>query len=153
MPLQRNKVLKTKRPSKEDVKDALAADWGRAFPPSVKGTAADLIGCSVGTIDNGITGRNLPELHTALASLLVDPAALQSVLALYGVKVVPLVANAANDLDTVAGLSHLAGRWVEALSDGRRDHRETCDLADAIRPLLCALSAVVAEADRLKGAA
>lgn len=152
MPDRSHNVLKQSRPSKEDVRDKLAADWGRCFPPSIKGSSAEAIGCSVSTLNNAITGHNLPELHTALASLLVDPTALQSVLALYGVKAVPLLADAANDLATVAGLSHLSGKWIEALADGRRDHRETCDLANAIRPLLVALSAVVAEADRVRAA-
>lgn len=48
---------------------------------------------------------------------------------------------------------YFAGQWTEALADGRRDHRETCELAQAIRPILPALSAIVAEADRVKGVA
>jgi len=45
------------------------------------------------------------------------------------------------------------GPGIGALADGNRDHRETCQLADAIRSLLPALSALVAEADRIRTAA
>lgn len=153
MPMNRTKVLRDNCPSKESVRDALAADWTRAFPPSLRGTAAEAINCNRSTLDNGASGKHLPELHTALATLLLDPTALQTVFRLYGVKIVPLTTEAANDLATVSNISHLAGQWTEALADGRRDHRETCELAQAIRPILPALSAIVAEADRVKGVA
>jgi len=152
MPDRSNNVLQKTPPTKQRVQDELARDWARCFPVSRTASVAERMDCSPGTINNGRTGAHLPELHTVLASLLVDPTALQTVMGLYGFKAVPLQAEAANDLDTLAKVSHLAGKWAEALADGRRDHRETCDLADAIRPLLIALSAVVSEAERIKAA-
>lgn len=149
----RSKVLCQTRPSKEDVRDALASDWSKCFPPSYHRTAAAVMDCSAGTVANGASGKHIPELDTVLSSLLVNPAALSTVLALYGVKAVPLLADAANDLHTVSSISHLAGQWIGALSDGSRDHQETLTLADAIRTILPALSAIVAEADRIRGIA
>lgn len=39
------------------------------------------------------------------------------------------------------------------IKDGVRCHRDTCAIADLLRPILPALVALVAEADRIKGAA
>jgi hypothetical protein len=146
-----HKVLRKNAPRKQEVRDALAHDWSLCFPPSVRGTAADHMACSRGTVDNGASGKHIPELHTALASLLANPSALQTTLALYGCKIVPLQSNAGEDMLVVSSMSHIAGRWVEALSDGQRDHQETLQLADAIRSVLPALSSICSEADRLRG--
>jgi len=138
---------------KSDTSDALAESWARVSRRLGKGAFADKLGVDSKTINRALTGETLPELHTALNSLRADPTALDEVFKLYGFEVRPAHSNAANDHDTLAGISRLAGKWIEALADGTRDHRETCALADAIRVIIPALSAVVAEADRLRGAA
>lgn len=140
-------------PSKMDVSSAIAAAWSRACLKVGKGRFADALHVDPKTVNRALIGETLPELHTAFAATQVDPNALDEVAKLFGFTLRPLCADPANDLDTVAGISHLAGRWIEALSDGKRDHRETCQLAEAIRVLIPALSAIVAEADRIKGAA
>lgn len=147
------KMLRRKKPSKEDVRDALAADWSRCFPPSRRGSISEAMGCSSGTVDNGASGKHIPELHTVLASLLVDPTALQTVLSHFGFKVVPLTADAANDMHTISGMSHVIGQWTQALADNFRDHRETLEIADAIRPLIPPLMAIISEADEHRGVA
>ena len=152
MPLEQSKVLQCRRPDRATFIQRVAEDWQRAFPPQVRGTAADVIGCHRKTIDNAVAGNHLPDSYTLLMALLADPTALQSALASIGFKIAPLRAEAANDLQTVSNISHLAGQWTEALADGKRDHVETCSLADRIRPLLPALLAIVAEADRHKAA-
>jgi hypothetical protein len=151
MPDRRNQVRPT-LVSKSDVSAAISVGWARAARKAGKGAFADALQVDAKTINRALTGETVPELHTALNSALVDPTALQEVMSLYGLELRPAKPEAANDLDTLAKVSHLAGKWAEALADGRRDHRETCDLADAIRPLLVALSAVVAEAERIKAA-
>lgn len=117
-----------------------------------KGAFVDAIDSSPATVDRALTGKSLPELHTALNSLAFDATALDEVFALYGVKLVPLNVQAANDLATISRLSNLAGMFAGALADGKRDHRETCELADAIRPLMKHLSAICLEADAVRAA-
>lgn len=153
MPLTESKVLQGKRPDKETFRQSLADDWQRAFPHSVRGTAADIMGCNPKTISNAVAGNNVPEAYTVLSALLADKTALQSTLALFGLEVRPLRTEAANDISTLANLSSLSGEWLERIKDGVRCHRDTCAIADLLRPILPALVALVAEADRIKGAA
>lgn len=103
----------------------------------------------LGNLANG----SFPATHRHWNLLSLDQTAMDEVAALYRTQIRPQEVAAANDLDTVAGISHLAGQWVEALADGTRDHRETCQLADVIRPLVPKLVNIVSEADRIKGAA
>ena len=146
-----NQVRSIKRQTKSDVQGKLAAAWARVSAGR-KGAFADAADTSIATVDRALTGKSVPELHTALNSLAFDPTALDEVFALYGIKVVPLMTEAANDLNTISSLSNLAGQFAAALSDGHRDHRETCQLADAIRPLMKALGAICAEADAVRAA-
>ena len=143
-------ILRKRALSKQHVSGALAAGWARVSAKVGKGAFADRVEISTGTVDNALTGKSVPELHTALNSLMVDHTALDETLALYGLKVCPLAADAANDMATAADLSHLAGALIEALSDGVRNHTETLALADRCRPLVKALSALVQEADAIK---
>ena len=149
---QRNIVHKAIA-SKQRVSGALAAGWARVSAEHGKGAFADKLEVSSRTIDNALTGTTVPELHTAFNSLVIDPTALDEVAALYGFKVVPNTADAANDMATAARLSHLAGELIDALADGARDHTETLRLAKHCRPLVAALCALVSEADALTGVA
>lgn len=137
--------------SKQDTSAALAAGWARECNAMGKGTFADHVGVDVKTINRALTGETVPEFHTALSSLLASPTALDEVLELYGFQIRPLKAVPAQDFETIASLSRFVGRWVDALSDGVRDHCETLTLADQIRPLMPHLAALLGEADRLKG--
>jgi len=136
--------------TKQRVSGALAAGWARCAAAMGKGAFADKIEVTTRTIDNALTGTTVPELHTAFNSLLADPTALDEVAALYGVTITPSTSRADDDMRTAAKLAHLAGKIIEALDDGRRDHRETLALAKDCRPLVKALSALVAEADAIK---
>lgn len=147
----RNKHVCPKAPiGKAKLQGALAAAWSRVSHEIGRGTFADATGADPTTINRAICGPSLPSAEHLLNSLCADPSALDEVLKLYGLTVRPLHVEAANDMETVAGVSHLAGQWAGALSDGVRDHRETCQIADAIRPLMPRLMNIVAEADRLK---
>lgn len=152
MPLH-DKHVRPKHITKQDASAALVSGWGQSIAKVGRGTFADALQVDAKTVSRAMSGDSLPELHTALNSLLIDPTALDSLFALYGFQVRPLQANPANDLSTVADLSHLVGRWADALADGERDHRETLELAKAIRPLIKALSALCVEADELKNVA
>ena len=152
MPDQRNHVRPIRTRSKTEVSGALAAGWARVSA-NRKGQFADKLGIDTKTVNRALTGETLPELHTALNSLVDDLTALDELGALYGIEFRVKEPVAANDLSTVSDLSKLAGQWAEALSDGNRGHRETLALADAIRPLIKALSNVIVEADRIRAVA
>lgn len=141
-------VLPKKPLGKEDVSAALSEAWFRISKKVGKGRLADATGAKcTKTIDNAINGNSLPELHTALNSLVADPTALDEVLGLYGGSFVPFKSQAANDLETIAAMSHVAGDWLNRLMDGVRCHRDTRAIAVALRPLLTELQAIVREAE------
>lgn len=117
-----------------------------------KGALADRMGRTTRSIDN-IMGGGSTSAKAAFDTLLADPTALDEVLAAYRVRLVPLRSVAANDLLTSAGVINAMGKLVEANTDGIRDHNETLALAQLLRPHLAALTAIVREADELRGVA
>lgn len=107
------------------------------------------LGCSSGTIGNARNKKgNLCGVTLARIGDEFGPEALNPFMALFRSIAVWRESTAANDLATIAGLSHVAGDWVERLRDGNRCHNDTIAIAEALRPLLTALTAVVEEADR-----
>lgn len=146
-----NQVCPKTAPGKSDVSAALSISWARASAGR-KGSMADRMGSCTKTIDRALTGKSLPELHTALASLLVDDGALDEVFALYGRGRPPRLASAAaNDLATVSDLSGLVAAFCDAIKDGNRDHRETLAIADLVRAIMPALTDILDEANRIRG--
>ena len=137
--------------SKQDTSAALVAAWARVCLKIGKGRFADKLGVDAKTVSRTLSGETVPELHTALGSLCADLTALDEVAALYDVEIRPRSSDAAMDFKTISDLSHLVGKWVEVMADGRRDHRETLQLADLLRPMMPHLTSILAEADRLKG--
>jgi len=117
-----------------------------------KGTLADRMGRTVRSLDNILAGGSTSG-KAMCDTLLADSTALDEVLAEYGFKLVPLTAEAANDLNTAAGLLDGATELVRAQRDGIRDHTETLMVADKLRPHLPAALAIVREADQIRGVA
>lgn len=150
--MQRSKSVQIVPPQKSEVSHAIATGLRRAIGTAGgKGTLADTMGCDAKTIDRALTNESIPELHRAFAALLADDTALDEVAALYGFVLRRATAEAANDLETAAGLSHAAGTLIEALADGYRDHRETIAVAKLFRPLVQQMGAIIEDADRLSG--
>lgn len=138
-------------PSRTQVSRALALGLMRAATAvGGRGTLADIMETSGKTVDRALLGDTVPHLHTAFAALLADPTALDEVAALFGFAIRPLHSDAANDAGTAAALARAAGSYIEAIGDGRRDHRETLVLADMFRPLVMQMAAVIEEADRIR---
>jgi hypothetical protein len=152
IPVLDNQIRPKSALSKAKVSASLSAGWARVMGTR-KGAMADAMEVNTKTIDRALTHETTPELHTAFNSLVFDATALDEVAALYGMRLVPKRAIAANDLTTITDLSALIGAFATALSDGKRQPRETCQLADLIRPILSELGAIVEEADRIKGVA
>lgn len=151
--LHGTKVCVKTPPTRAQVQDALAEDWFNVSNRVGKGVMADKMGVDSDTINRAITKANLPRADNLIASLLACPAALQSTLALVGMKAVPESQEAANDLHTVGELTGLATVFLRVLEDGRRDHGETLELAKLIGPLVAKLSALLEEARHIQGVA
>lgn len=150
----RNNVLRTIEPlPKHRVSALLSAGWARVIAKVGKGAFADRVEASARTVENALAGNTNPELHTALNSLAVDPTALDEVMAGYGFRLIPLHAEAANDLATAAGVVNAMGELIARLADGDRDHNDTLAVAALLRPHVPAIEAIVREADALRGAA
>lgn len=148
----RNRSVPKTAPSKASVSAALSVAWSRTAQRIGKGAFADKIeGCQK-TIDRALTGPGLPELHTALASLLADPNALDEVFALYGFDAPRRhPAEAANDLATVSDLSSLIATFCDAIKDGNRNHRETLAIADLVRAVMPSLTGILDQANVIRG--
>ena len=146
-------VPKVTLPSEAQYRDNLILGLSRISAKHGRGTVADASGRTTRALDKLFSGGSHDTTGKGLLDFLAaDPTALDEVLALYGVRTVPLHNDAANDLHTISSLSNLAGKFAAALTDGKRDHRETCELADAIRPLMKALGSICVQADRHRAA-
>ncbi|MET3710381.1 hypothetical protein ABIC65_001061 [Sphingomonas trueperi] len=141
--------------TKDKFQQKLSVAWSRLWHKhGNKVRIAETMGLTdTAPLDRGLTGANLPGAHVIFNSLLVDPTALDEILAHYGVRAVPLAASPANDLATATGVMDAMVALVRALEDNHRDHQETLDVADRIQPHLAALAAIVNEAAVLRGAA
>jgi hypothetical protein len=137
---------------KDEVQARLAAAWARTIARmnGRKNTFADAIGCCPDTVSNALSGNTVPELHTALNSLLADPNALDEVLSLYGFILVPNDMEMSPDMQTLAQMGKAMAEFLDALRDGKRTHRETLELAEELRPLIPRLTQIVHEAEGLK---
>ena len=136
---------------KHRVSALLAAGWSRVVAQMGKGTFADAVETTTRTVEHAMSGGNkLPEAHTLLNSLAADPSALDELFAAYGVRVVPLHSEAANDLATAAGVVNAMGEMIARLADGVRCHNDTLAIAALIRPHMPAMAAIVTEADALR---
>ena len=107
------------------------------------------LGCSSGTISNARNKKgNLCGVTLARIGDEFGPEAIEPFTALFGSIAVHRESQAANDMATIAGISHVAGDWIERLRDGVRCHNDTIALADSLRPHLAALTAIMEEAEK-----
>lgn len=151
--LHSNKVCRAVPLSKESLKSKLATAWGRVWPKmGGQGTFADRAGTDSATVGRVLGCKNLPEAHTIFNSLCADTTALDEVLAHYGLRVTPLVAEAANDMQLAASLSDALGEFIRRLADGKRCHTDTAVLSALFRCIIPQMQAIVAEDDARKAA-
>jgi DNA-binding phage protein len=144
---------KSQRVTKDRAKALLASGLHRAVTASGLAEVALAAGCCERSIQNALSLDTLPSLDIILNAMDLEPTILDELLAAKGLRIAPLHSEAANDLHIAAGASSIAAAICRALTDGQRDHRETLEIAKLIRPHLPALTAIVREADELKGAA
>lgn len=139
---------------RKDVSAALALDWARVSSQLGKGTFADAIGVQcTETVNNALTGKTVPELHTALNSLLADPTALFKTFQLFGGCFVATEAGGIDDTATISRLLGAAHEYFERMKDRKRCHNDTLALAELFIPLIPSMLAIIREADKLRGAA
>lgn len=150
------KSLPSEPLTKERVQSKLAQAWSRTIASPLfngnKTKFAGSVGCCPDTISNALAGNTVPELHTALNSLLACPNALDELFGLYGFQLVARNVEMTPDMVTLHQMSRVVAEFIDALRDGKRNHRETLELAEEIRPLIPRLTAIVHEAEGLKAA-
>lgn len=137
--------------TKADVSDALAKDWLAFAPLGQREQKAPLIGASEGkTLSKAISGEHLPEAHTILNTLGVDPAGLFHTLGLFGGVFVPCRATSSEDYETIRRMMHAATEYLDRMKDGRRCHQDTAALAKVLVPLVPAMLAIIQESNGSK---
>lgn len=147
-----SQVLPVHPRTKDEVSNALAADWLRLCPIGERVTFAAKVGaCGPKTISRAISGENLPEAHTILNSLLVDTTALFNVFQRFGGCFVRTSAAPEADMLLISQLLHAASEAFDRKRDGAWCHRDKAALADIFRQLVPAMLSIILEADKMKG--
>ena len=143
-------------PAKMDVSDHLVAGWTRVMARIGRGTFIDHLRVDRKVVERTISTGNMPHLDTVLNSLLVDSTALDEVFALYGLSVYRLPDGIHGGICAQDDLGDVIA-FAMALSDYQRgnpnDHRAKIALSEKARRALQVASAIVAEADRIRGVA
>lgn len=140
-------------PSELQYHEALIAGLSRVAAKLGRGNLADKSHRTTRALDKLFSGSSADTSGKGLLDfLLADPTALDEVLALYGFQLAPAEALPAIDFEIIADTAALQAEHTEAMRDGRRCHRETIRIADKARPVVARYSAIIAEADELRGA-
>lgn len=145
-------VCRRKPQSRAKLSAAIGAAWGRVAHKLGKGVFADAADFDTVTLNRALTGPSLPSAEHLLNSLVADPTALSEVLALYGLKASPAVADPANDFELAAQLGHTLAEMIDRMRDGKRCHVDTAVLASLFRQLIPQMQAVVEEDDARRAA-
>ncbi len=150
-----NPVVPQSKPvSEQQYHGMLIAGLSRVSASIGRGALADKSGRTTRALDKLFSGASGDTTGKGLLDFLAaDPSALDEVLALYGFQLAPLGFDAALDFEIIADTSGLLAEHTEAMRDGRRDHRETMRIADKARPVVQRFQSIIAEADKLRGAA
>lgn len=150
--MSRGRVSPVRVRTKDEVSDSLALDWLPLAPSGKRQSFAAQIGVSdYHIVSRAISGESLPEAHTILNSLVVDPAALFNTFLSFGVVAVPVEDGDCDDSAVISQMLRAATDYFERMKDGRRDHGDTLALAELFRPLIPAMLCVIREANQLKG--
>lgn len=147
---ERNTVVPAmKLPSEPEFSAQLVLGLARASAKLGRGALADRSGRTGRGLDKLFAG-SIPNGKGLLDLLTADLSVLDEVLALYGLRVVPIEHEAAADLSLLADATGLVAEHIDAMRDGRRDHQETLRIAEKARPVLRQYACIIEEADRLR---
>lgn len=145
-------VPKPAGPSELQYHDALVLGLARSAANVGRGNLADRSKRTTRALDKLFSGACADTSGKGLLDfLLADPSALDEVLGLYGYQLAPTNCAPALDFEIIADTAALTAAHTEAMRDGIRKHRETIKIADCARPVVAQYSAIIAEADRLRG--
>lgn len=140
-------------PSELQYHQALVSGLARVAAKTGRGNLADRSHRTTRALDKLFSGACADTSGKGLLDFLcADPTALDEVLALYGLKLSPVEAEAGQDFTTIADSAALLATFTDAMRDGRRDHRETIAIAEKARGVVPHLTAIIAEADAFRGA-
>lgn len=138
--------------SEQQYHGMLIAGLSRVSATIGRGALADKSGRTTRALDKLFSGSSGDTSGKGLLDFLdADPSALDEVLALYGFQLAPLGFDAVLDFEIIADAAALTAEHTNAMRDGRRDHTETLRVADKARPVVQRYSAIIAEADRIRG--
>lgn len=105
-------------------------------------------GCTPKTISNARQEHTSLSAGSLLNLLQLDASALDELLAVRGLKVVPVEADPADThVQVLAGTCGLASTLSTAMADGKIDHQEKREIANEARRLHARLGSLVAEYD------
>lgn len=151
--MRNNPVVPQNQPvSEQQYQGKLIAGLSRVAGDIGRGTLADRSGRTTRALDKLFSGASGDTSGKGLLDFLrADPTALDEVLALYGFQLAPLGFDAVLDFEIIADTAALQAEHTNAMRDGRRDHTETLRVADKARPVVQRYSAIIAEADRIRG--
>jgi hypothetical protein len=149
-----NLVVPTnKPPSEPQYHAALIAGLSRVAASIGRGNLADKSNRTTRALDKLFSGSSADTSGKGLLDFLsADPTALDEVLRLYGFQLAPADCNPVADFEIIADTAALTAEHTDAMRDGIRNHRETIRIADKARPVVARYSAIIAEADQIRGA-
>jgi hypothetical protein len=145
-------VPKSAKVAKDRAKVLIAAGLLRAVHNHGKDAlVAESGGCGKRCLEKALALETLPSVETLVNLLDLEPTVLDELLAAKGWRLAPLDSIHSADLSTAAGVINAMGELVAANTDGIRDHNETLAVATMLRPHLPAITAIVREADAIRG--
>lgn len=136
-------VCRRRPQSKTRLSGAISAGWSRCANAMGQGAFADGSDIDPVTVRRGIAGPSLPAAENLLNNLAADPSALNEALALYGLTATPKVAEPANDLALVTGMSSAVAEYLRRIADGQRCHIDEAVLAELFRPIIPQMQAII----------
>jgi hypothetical protein len=147
----RNIVVREPKPlTKDRVKALVASGLQRAARDHGIDEVAMKAGCSRRCIEKALCHETLPEAHLLGNLLLLDDTALAEWLGALGFIAIRKECVNSPDMVTLGQMGHAITQFIEVLADGKRTPKETCDLAEVLRPLVPRLTQIVHEADDIK---
>jgi hypothetical protein len=145
-----NPVVPKKRPQTEsEFHSLVVAGLARVSAKIGRGNLADKMGRTTRSVDKVFAGST-PDAKALWDAMLADSSVMDELAAAYGFRIIPLRCDPSNDLELAAGLCASASEIINAHTDGHRNHKETCRIADNLRPFVGLASAIIREADAIR---
>lgn len=139
--------------TKCEVKSLVATGLQRRVGQTSLEHVAEELDCTTTTVRRALAHESLLEADKLGNLLARDPSALHEWFSRLRLKVDYEDTEMSPDMLTASQMSRAVATFCEILEDGHRNHQETLQLAQVLRPLIPRLSAIIHEADGLKAVA